>query len=558
MISEMSRALSRRSQILFVGAFAFCSIVFVALRLYQIASVGVQTGDGFEYIDVAQRWVEGDFYANRHGFFRPAAYAIQALALWAFPEPKLSLKLLNCFADFVALSCVYFSVFALTRSRWYSLLAFPIYTANWWALKYARGEFVHTLAACFLALGFFAYVLAQGRLAGRKHFVALWICGISCGIAGNIHPSVAIVGAAFALTLPAFHLLRKDRRPGDGTGVQIIGGWCALLLGFITPYLAAAAYFGLPYLVDHIFIDAANQRDYVGFWGGDSTGLPVVSTIWSIYSIVALEQVGSILLAPIFTLTVFVSASSWLLVRSRADLRLVSLHALGALLCCACFAATFDICCGGSELSYYRLYLHVWPIICIQVLLAGHLLYRLPTAILGQRGVQALVVSGILAAALPFYSKLWLGELASIYQPNAYEWVQTVLHDKVGEAERLLIMPYIYYSNDRAFERGYYFGEDAEYIRFSGGEFVDLPSLTRDRQIAYLYWADRAYDVRLLNPRVRQRLPGDYYGMSDDERGYSPERERAMLDEFMEAHGAHRLARSHFGEIFELARHPSK
>lgn len=121
---------------------------------------------------------------------------------------------------------------------------------NGWALTYARGEFAHTLTAAFLAAGFLTFVLAQRHSQTRATLPALWICGLACGFAGIVHPSVAIVGGTFAITLPAFHCIRRKAEPGTQVWIQIAKGWLALLLGFITPYLLAGAFLGFPYVVE--------------------------------------------------------------------------------------------------------------------------------------------------------------------------------------------------------------------------------------------------------------------------------------------------------------------
>lgn len=101
-------------KLLFLVAFSLCFIIFAGSRFYQLESLGVQRGDAFEYIDVAQRWLTGDIHASRHGYFRPAAHAIHAFGLWLVPEPKIALKLVNCFADVAAVLCVYFTVLVVT------------------------------------------------------------------------------------------------------------------------------------------------------------------------------------------------------------------------------------------------------------------------------------------------------------------------------------------------------------------------------------------------------------------------------------------------------------
>ena len=91
--------------------------------------------------------------------------------------------------------------------------------------------------------------------------------------------------------------------------------------------------------------------------------------------------------------------------------------------------------------------------------------------------IYHVIVLGILIIPAIGIGKRIDGRKFFLYEPNVYQWAFNAIGDKVDLERKVLILPYIFYSNDKALKREYYFGDNAIYVKglpFTGMTFSDM------------------------------------------------------------------------------------
>ncbi len=548
----------RRVRFAFWMLLASQIVLFVGARLYQIDAVGVAKGDAVVYLRTALSWATGnyqDFY-----WYRPSVYLIYSSVLKSIGHPLYSIKLLNSALDVLTLLLLINVVARATRNAWWGLLGGALYGSSAVVLYFARSEFTHSLCAFSVTL-FFSLLLAGLRADGsRLRHLLLSLSGLSLGVAWTTHESVAVLGLAGVLGIMMTDEASRAQHDLGPVALRKLKGCLVFSLAYAVPAVLCVSFLGFDLAAKRLGVFVGDLQKYreslhlVDVLATEGAlALPDgLRAPWDVFALSIPHLLGmAVLTLPLFLFAVV--SCGVLAMRRRPQDGYAPIFLAAATL--ASFCVPFVVTQGFFK-GHERVFVNVFPIFVIflvTTLYGVGDLFRSPRGAVVYRAVAALLCV-IVSASFPI--RLATGRLAYLYEPNEVQWAYDVLKEQVNSEQRLLVLPFAFYSNDHSLTEPYYFGSDAEYVRWmSRSEDTSLDELFLRDGFSYVVWYKTSYDPRLLDRDYRRYWNiADFYGFdAAAEDGYTIDKERARFEELLTRLSSTKVAEGRFGAIYEVA-----
>lgn len=534
---------TKRESSIFVILLSLLIITVVFLNFYRITLLGLNPGDGFGYLEAARQWTQGNYEYLRQGFYRPAAYLLHAVTVGLLGYNDYSIKIVHATFGIINAFLIYAITFQITGNRWYGLLVVLLYVFLPPVIIHSRREMVHIPVQTCVLLATLLYLRSKNLQRPARDF-SIIASGLLLGLGANIHPSIIILGPCFVL----FLVLSSFGSNGTAGEKARRSAYLSILftIGFVAPYIIGVLYYGHSFVINAFLNEIGHQNKVIRMFGNKQESIlkiPVTLSQYFYYSLTWLTSSKVSLYV--------VSLSSLVMLIQTARMRAEHIDAYLPMAILLFFSVTFVFLHGSFHPMYTRLFLHVAPFVFI------HNLFWIDRALKSLTGRYTTAV--VMALGIFLFSVYNFGTpgfLKEYYStPNIYRWTYDILDGKVSERNRLLILPYIIYSNDRGFNSDLYFGGNATYIKGEKYTGESLDDLVRERDIKYVFWATKSYDQRYLMEEYAKTLPVDFYGLrKEDVSNYSVENEAGIVEDFYRRNNTLLVHDGKYGRIFEIRR----
>lgn len=520
-----------RNNILILISLTTILLFSAYLRLVNLTKVGMIGADVFQYWEIAKWWTEGNYTLD--GFYRPAIYFIDSLAIRLFGPYDYSLSLLHVLMDLFNIILIFYITSMIAKNKWSGICSILIYAFFPGIINFSRLSLIHIPSATFVLFSLLFYLKFDEYItrAGVKKILFLISSGLAVSVSAHIHPDLTFFAPVY-VTLTFFTLKKKK----FNTFIQLINKWIkyALIfsLSFFSLFLIGIFFYGI-YMV---FGTLTSER---------ITGAENISPI-QLFDQILIESLATHTfksLPLLFFMTIPIVLLRKLL-RKKDEL--------------STFIPTILIVgysiVGSFLLTRYisRLVIPLIPLVVISIVIWYQKLLELIVrnkkyAIFLLTTVSLLIAKDNLIRYKPEFLRHLQGK------QTFYRETYDVMKDKVDSNHKILIAPYILYSHRKGFQAPFYFGENAPYIIDFPYSGFTLDQLVKEKKIKYLYISKIEYDYRILKQPKRE-IPIDFYGLrkTDWENGYSVEEEMKILNEFIQRNKTQKIFESENGTIYEL------
>jgi hypothetical protein len=493
-------------------------IVLVLIRFYRIDQIGVDGADEFFYWQTAYNWLHGNFELTEH--FRPFIYWLYSKLFEVFGNHKNIIGIFNVTCDvLVGMGIVYLG-YLLRRSVWVGLAAAISYFSLYLPISFARSGCVHAPSSLFLMaylIYFFHYLKTL-----KKAF--LFFAGFFLSVSWHIHPDLAVLGSAAALTI-FYKNCSSVKTSSENYWESFFKDFITFLAGFFLVFFTFAMKFGTAELLNNLLYNHKTQSKNL------SSGF--VSRLMNFSSTYLQDNLGlSLLVLFSFALLIFLAkAKKGKLTSIELSLFLMPLSYL--FFCSLLFA----------RYSIPRLFIPIVPSVIIFIFLQLHDLAK-------QKALRFELI--VLPLVLILLGVNYNGMLYPFNQSvSPYKLVEETFSPLMKGTGKYLITPITTRNIHTPLAKNAYLHGRGLYL--SSTNELTLDQVIEKNNISYVWIADILYDAKVFGEDRKfsydERLI-NLFGL--DPSNYSLEKEKTAMRDYLIKRSALLVSKTPLGELYEL------